>query len=424
MIKNREGFSMAYVVKVLLLFGYIYPFSLRLIGVPDALHTARIAAIVITFLGVVKSNVYEQFRKSPFYFDYLKIRKIIVFSLAYTLVLSLLFGFGEGTNYSIIAIDNLIFSILPLFAFWILFSDVDEFANVVIGVTFLQSIAILLGTFIPGVSTLFTIALGSDSGYGMDLEILRSSYASGISCSTSAGVTKFTIGLVMCVYKYLSKNKSIYLLLFFFFSVINSMLARTGMLMSIIGLISIFYYFVRGRVSLKKVIPIVCILFIGYDIISSMSEGFFERFKRYEEFMDGGFNKFFEDYFNGKDTVIPPLSINTLIGTSIISGVSGNNIQVLTDGGFIKNYVALGLPFSVYIYVNFFVIANKIRVKYRRSYMFYVLSFYIVYMAFSEFKEYFLLFRGNIGLFFLFVMLFEKKRDQMIPENNIYMRKI
>lgn len=409
---NKGIHPMAFILKILLLFGYIYPFSLRLIGVPDVLHTARISAIIIMILGLVKINKYKQFQKSPFYFDYLKIRKLIIVSLAYTLVISLLIGFGNGANYTIIAIENLLFSILPLFAFWILFSNVDEFASVVIGVTLVQSLAILLGTFIPGASAFFTIALGSDSGYGMDLDILRSSYASGISCSTSAGVTKFTIGLVMCVYKYLSKRRSIYILIFLYLSVINSMLARTGMLMSLIGLMTIIFFFVKGsKISLKKIIPIVFILLIGYYTIGLMSEDFFERFKRYEEFKDGGFSNFFEGYFNGKDTVIPPLSLETFIGTSIISGISGNNIQVLTDGGFVKNYVALGLPFAIYVYMIIYKTFNRIRLKYRGSYMFYVLSFYIIYLAFSEFKEYFLLYRGAIGLFFVFVMLVENKAN-------------
>ena len=134
-----------------------------------------------------------------------------------------------------------------------------------------------------------------------------------------------------------------------------------------------------------------------------MSSDFDERFSRYEEFKDDGVSSFFEAYFYGND--IPKISLPTIIGTSIVSGVSGNGVVISADGGFIKNYVALGLLLSIFVYGYLINIFFHIKKKFRGTHIEYVLIFYGLYILFSDFKEYFLLYRGSLCLFFVFVML-------------------
>lgn len=410
-VHYNKRFSLGFVLKVLLLFGFLYPFSLKIIGVPEALHASRLASIGIVLFAIIKSSKISLIKRNPLYNEYKKVFRLILFTFFYSLLLSVLFGFGKGTNYLMLVSDNILFSLLPIGAFYCVFRDIDEFTDVIICVTFLQSVAIFLSTFIPGVSILFDVIFNYSAGYGeRDIDLLNQSYASGIACFTSEGVTKFTIGLVACAYKYMSKRKVFYLALYLFFSVANSMLARTGMLMSILGVIFIFIYLFReNRINFAGVISILFLGLLSYCVLSGFSSDFYDRFSRYQEFRDGGVNNFFELYFHDRNTVIPPISLATIIGTSIISGESGNGIVVHTDGGFIKNYVALGLILTIIVYGYLLVMFMHIKKRFKNCCFQYVLLFYIMYIFLSDFKEYFLLFRGTISLFFLYVMFAANK---------------
>ena len=414
LILNRTNrFSINFLLKVILLFGFIYPFSLRIFGIPDALHASRLSSICIILFALLKSSNEKSIKKNPFYNKYKKVFRLIIFTFFYSLLLSIIFGFGKGSNYLMIVSDNIIFSLLPISAFYIVFNDIDEFADALIYVTFLQSIAILLGTFIPGVSILFTVLFDSNVGYddGMrNMELMHESYASGIACFTSEGVTRFTIGLVACTYKYLSKKNAIYIVFFLFFSIVNSMLSRIGLLMSLIGAFTILcILFKNNRNRITGVISILAIGIICFFLSNKLSLDFYDRFSRYEEIKDGGIENFIDAYFHDENTVIPPLSFSTIVGTSIISGESGNGVVVNVDGGPIKNYVALGLLLSVLVYLYILIIFILIINCFKESYIKYVLMFYILYIFLSDFKEYFLLYRGTISLFFLFVMLAANK---------------
>lgn len=392
-------------IKAILLFCFIYPFSLRILGFPEFAHSARVAVIFVVIFSIFKPHKILPFKANRMYNEYKKVLWLTIFTCIYCIFLSFAFGFGTGTNYLSIGVDNILFSLLPIVAFYYLFDNLDEFIDAIILVTIIQSIAILLGTFIPSISYAFQMMFDTNAGFeDRDLEALSKSYASGIGCFTSSGVTRFTIGLVACLYKYISKRNIFYLLLYVFFSVVNSMLARTGLLMSIAGLFVIFYFLVKSRrISFISLMGLLVVAVFSYFIVNNMSSDFDERFSRYEEFKDDGVSSFFEAYFYGND--IPKISLPTIIGTSIVSGKSGNGIVVSADGGFIKNYVALGLILSIFVYVYLVRIFFLIKSFFKGTCIEYVLIFYGMYMLFSDFKEYFLLYRGALCLFFVFVML-------------------
>lgn len=393
-----------FLIKVLLLFGFIYPFSLRVLGLPEALHASRVASVLIVLLAIIRPHNYSRFRKNYFYCEYKKVFKLILCTCIYCLFLTLIIGYGTGSNYLAICIDNILFALLPIGAFYGLFDDIEEFAEAIIIVTLIQSVAILLGTFIPGVSYIFQVLFDNNAGYAdRDLEALSQSYASGIACFTSEGVTRFTIGLVACGYKYISSKKIVYVGLYIFLSVVNSMLSRTGMLMSIVGLLVIMYFLVKSRgISFLGLIPFVVLAFFSYFIISDLSPDFYDRFSRYAEFKDDGVESFFYAYF--KENEIPSISLSTIIGTSVLSGRSGNGIVVSADGGWVKNYVALGLFMSIFVYGYLIRMFFRIKRIFKGTCVEYILVFYGLYIIMSDFKEYFLLYRGSISLFFLFVM--------------------
>ena len=203
-------------LKSILMFFYIYAVSLKVLEIPDVVHSSRLSAVIILFWGLFSYRKREGFKRLNSKYEYDKVLRLIVITFLYTLVISILIGFGNGTNYVFTSLDSLLYSILPFVAFLFFFDDIDELAKVIIIVTLLQALCVVLATFIPAVSVLFTEVLGTDQGYGenRDLELYRASYASGLSCFTSEGVCKFTIGLVACSYKFLSTSKIKYIILY------------------------------------------------------------------------------------------------------------------------------------------------------------------------------------------------------------------
>lgn len=397
-------------LKSILMFFYIYAVSLKVLGIPDVVHSSRLSAVIILFWGLFSYRKREGFKRLNSKYEYDKVLRLIVITFLYTLVISILIGFGNGTNYVFTSLDSLLFSILPFVAFLFFFDDIDELAKVIIIVTLLQALCVVLATFIPAVSVFFTEVLGTDQGYGenRDLELYRASYASGLSCFTSEGVCKFTIGLVACSYKFLSTSKIKYIILYLLFSVVNAMLARTGLIMSLIGVIMMASYYLRkGRLKFSTFVGLVVVTYVSFLIWNNMTSDFYERFKRFNELKEAeGFDNFFTAYLSGE---FPPISLETIMGTSIISGVSGNGVRVHVDGGYLKNYVALGLPLAIFTYFYIFRSIFHVLKIFKNTCVYYVILFYFFYLLFAEFKEYFLLYRGSIMLFFLFAVLAEKK---------------
>lgn len=404
------GAVLPVLLKSILMFFYIYAVSLKVFGIPDAVHSSRLSAVIILFWGLFSYRKRGGFKMLKSKCEYDKISRLIIITFLYTLIVSILIGFGNGTNYVFTSLDSLLFSILPFVAFLLLFEDIDEFAKVMIMVTLLQAICIVLATFIPAVSFFFTEVLGTDQGYGenRDLELYRASYASGLSCFTSEGVCKFTIGLVACSYKFLSTRKIRYVILYIVFSVVNAMLARTGLIMSLIGVLMMAWYYLRkGRLKFSTFVGLAVVFYASLLIWENMTADFYDRFKRFDELKEAeGFESFFKAYLSGE---FPPISLETIMGTSLISGVSGNGVRVHVDGGYLKNYVALGLPLAIFTYFYIFRSIFRVLKIFKNTCVYYVILFYFFYLLFAEFKEYFLLYRGSIMLFFLFAVLAEKK---------------
>ena len=97
---------------------------------------------------------------------------------------------------------------------------------------------------------------------------------------------------------------------------------------------------------------------------------------------------FFEGYFAGKTTIIPNVSWKTILGTGITSGVSGNGVAVNVDGGYLRLYVAFGLPLAIVFYVFLYYKLFRAAKSMPDSRLKNVLLLFLVIIIIGEFKEY------------------------------------
>ena len=112
----------------------------------------------------------------------------------------------------------------------------------------IQSIIIIIALFMPAL-TLFLFALIPEGGYNTDHfgginMITQHGYHIGLGVFTSAGSIKMAFGQVSSFY-YLIKSRNnrilLHIILFLVIAVASSVVSRTGMLISIVGLTIVIF---------------------------------------------------------------------------------------------------------------------------------------------------------------------------------------
>ena len=247
-------------------------------------------------------------------------------------------------------------------------------------------------------------------------------YPGGIWCITSTGTLQLSLGLISCVYFIINKKSTFFFLLSFaFFSFISIIVARTGVALAVVCLVAMLVSFVLDkRKKLLKSLLIALTIFIAawlFLFMSPIKDSLPSLFRRLFELKEKGlYGGFFIGYYNGETTRIPAISFDTIIGTGIMSGISGQGIAINADGGFVRMYCAIGLPLCVVFY-SFLILlilylAKKCNLRTDKIIVFlFGLIFFI-----GEFKEPFF-FKKYFWLFlFLFAMFVEKKRKLLSKE--------
>ena len=397
-------------IYTILLFLYIYSTPVR--GLPSFLTTVRIATfgLLLLFLFVKKTNGHK--RPVKFTYSYHTLIRTFIFIcilLVYSVILVISIGTGSGESIVPVYINMFVSSFLPTIILIRLFNSVDVFLKSVLWVTIIQTICIWLCLLVPSIKEL----LDSLFLYNTDHEEFREAYAGGLACITAPGAIKYSLGIVSCVYFIIKTEKIKYFVLFILLTVTATMVARTGLLIALVCLVFMLVHLFR-KVSMRTVLSysLGCVLIVYLLVLVAGNNIDFveERFQRLLFLFEVGLNDaFLTAYFDGSTTVIPKISSETLFGLGIYSGLSGNGIYVNADGGYIKNYAAIGLILSALFYIFFYV--NAIRIAYRmksRENRLFVMMF-IAVIALAEFKEWVIFDMYMICIFFTVVILLEQE---------------
>lgn len=393
---TKKGFIF-YSITTVLTFFIIYQSNLSFLGLPPEMHSSRVASILLVLYALVRCESnwpIELQQKSKIGRTFIRIVRLYLIFALYSCTLYLIQGPGVGTHSFITLINFFIITIPIIWAYNILFDDIDSFMKVLLYVGLIQGVVIVIGQKFPS----FILFLNTTFNYKADLNSnyifidLVNNYAGGIGCITSQGAIRFASGLIASSFLYIKHSQSKYFFIFVFFAVVSSMIARTGLVLDLVCLISIIISKLHERkiISIIAFLGLLCVIsLISANIISANSSYWKDRYKRYESLKEDKGVVFFTDYFQGEETTYPCLEENLFVGVGIFSGQSASGTKVNVDGGFLRTYSAYGLiPALIFYYIlftNFYILLKIPKIWYDKV----LLMMLIISLIIGEFKEFF-----------------------------------
>lgn len=381
------------ILKGILVFFYIY--STPILFLPPALTSIRIVTLIAALFAIIllsgsKAGLFRSIKVSPWFREYRKLLKLHVFLFVYILILLVSIGRGDGAHMFEQLINMFLCSFLPILLFIILFDGFDDFANALIVANLLQTIIIWICLLVP------PIGLVIDTIFVMPEKLTeyRLEYAGGLGCITAPGVIRYSMGFVAVFYKMLRNGRIWDYLLYILMAVTISMIARTGLFISIFGVMLLLLFLHKNKKKTRSVWSLIIVaafamLTLHFVLDDAKMLSFFdERFARMTQMFEIGMHDaFFGSYYDGTDTVIPDISIETIFGTGIISGKSANGIVINADGGFFKLYSGLGLVLSIWVHLWFFLKFYKMSKRISSNIIRMAMYFFLGILIMGEFKE-------------------------------------
>ena len=304
-----------------------------------------------------------------------------------------------------------IYSIITPFLLLKIFKDKIDFLNAFFIATTIQSI-ITIGSFLNPEFKQFILSAivvgGNDIKDGFRAIGFTSASGAAFSVIQFCGVFS---GLMLLKYTRDNLIKSIFILIFIVIGLLSTLIiGRTGLLCSIIAII----YFLFINFNLKKAILYSVITFIIIQI------NFIKLLENQTEGIDGFNIEFFKNWIEdgfilkNNNTVeaisrmpIPPLSLNTIVGTGEVFDAEKSVNASGHDSGYIQTYFSLGFVFAIVFYVSYFLFL--IRITKLKNLL--ILLFLIFILFVVEFKEPFI-FKYILPFYILtLTVLYNKERN-------------
>ena len=415
-----------YIMMVLLTFMYVYQFRIPIQGLSPQIHSVRVASVLILLAAVVKtlrSHKPAKRMKGLSAKKFKKFNMLHCFLFLYVAFLAIALGPWTGVHMVTIIINLFLFTIIPIAAYYQLIDDFEDFMIILLFVTIIQAVIIWICALDSNTAFLIDSIFNKDSFLDVDMNTMRMNYSGGIGCVTSAGVVRFSVGLVACSYLYFKKRLQLYLVLLLFLGLTCSMIARTGILIALISILTTIIYSFKTRFfsGVSSLVWLSIIVVFAFTIISNstvysnfLSDRFIRASQLAEEqeyassIMD---ISFFHGYFAGDTRKVPGISMETIIGTGVISGKAGNGIEINVDGGYLRLYVGYGLILSVFFYIYLFYTFLTLSRKARPLPIKYSMFLMLVIIFISELKEWSIYSSCHLMVFFLMSLLSENETD-------------
>ena len=396
MILNKS-----FIIKIILIFFIIYDFGF--IAFPS-LTSGRIVLLAIFIYSLIKKDILIN-------------KEVAFFSIfIFILFVASLIQFINSDDF--IQSSRLfwftIYSIITPFLLLKIFKDKIDFLNAFFIATTIQSI-ITIGSFLNPEFKQFILSAivvgGNDIKDGFRAIGFTSASGAAFSVIQFCGVFS---GLMLLKYTRDNLIKSIFILIFILIGLLSTLIiGRTGLLCSIIAII----YFLFINFNLKKAILYSVITFIISQI------NFINLLENQTEGIDGFnielFKNWIEDGFilKNNNTVeaisrmpIPPLSLNTIVGTGEVFDAEKSVNASGHDSGYIQTYFSLGFVFAIVFYVSYFLFL--IRITKLKNLL--ILLFLIFILFVVEFKEPFI-FKYILPFYILtLTVLYDKERNVLL----------
>lgn len=315
--------------------------------------------------------------------------------------------------------------ILPIFYISgrLLFRDLGDLMKILYIGVIIQSIIILAALFSPiltiGLTLLFPEGSYNTDQYGGFEQVISMGYKVGLGVFSSGGSLKMAIGQIGACYFLINSQGAklrYHLIIYLLIAVATSIVARTGLLISVVGLFSVFIAKrkIEGHCALGFVSLVLLFILLGYSItVLYFSTDFLEdTFQRLIKTADKGiYDTYFRGYSGeGGDNVIPPICLETIFGLGITYGKTRSGITSITDGGIMRNYSAMGL---IIAFINYITIAY-ILFKHKKTTKSYghkiIILFIFLVLLIGEFKEYYIYYISPMCFCFLILSLIDRER--------------
>jgi hypothetical protein len=402
-----------FLIKFLLMFLYIYEFNFSAFGLPTLITSRRVAVFALLFIVILR-NMFTGHPLFPRVFDrgvvYKSYRSILIlhiFLFLYAAFLIFTWGRGVGENIFDFIIKFLLFGMLAVWGFVQLFDSLEDLMRVLLSCTILQSVVILYCVVHPSMGELIDMIFVQEGALDH-----RSGYAGGIACITAPGLFRFTMGMIASAYFVIKKKSSLYLILYLFLTFIGSMIARTGLFIGLLGLIVILVNYSSQHKTSRVILTVFgtfIIIIIGAYIFRQTNFLELFEFERMKDLLAGdGGGAFFHGYFAGETTAVPPLSWETIVGTGMTSGISGNGNKVNVDGGYLRLYVAYGLVLAIYFYIFMFRRLIKVNRHFVDPDIRNLFLFFTGIVILGEYKEFTIYEQYILCVYFVIAFLAEK----------------
>lgn len=400
----------------ILMFMYIFQFDLSAFGILEQITSTRISVLIFYIIGIFEIGIIPGRNvKNGLGKLFIKITWLNVFLFFYMLFIFVAIGVKEGTHMVTIIINFFLLQIIPCVIFFKYYRSIDELLEIIMYAVGLQTVIIWICLTVPSLSFTIDAMFNQVDNY----TLAREGYAGGLGCIAAPGYIRYFLGQLACFY-FIAKNqnKIPYLILYLLFSLTGSMIARTGLIGSIIGAIVIVIYLISvkgNRNLIACILATTIVVFIALNWANSSNEAssFFEkRFFRLSSLIEEsksassiGEIHFFDIYFHDEGTIIPELNNKTYLGTGVPSGTSGNDVKVNVDGEYIRLYVAFGLPLAIFFYLFIYINLFLTTIKQKDKIVKYTLYFFILFSFAAVFKEWTFYATPYLTLFILIASL-------------------
>ena len=195
----------------------------------------------------------------------------------------------------------------------------------------------------------------------------------------------------------------------------STAVARTGAVFAVVALVILLVVAIQKApkkaqsIFLKTVLGLM--IAVGLVFVFNLQSIFGNIFWRLFSLIQGGIAPFFSSYFRGDGTIIPGISIETLIGTGTWSGMSGCGLQINADGGFFRSYFAFGLIVAI-LYYLFFLSNYRFGIKKLFGVNRTVCTLFFCFILIGEFKEPLLFDWYYQTVLFVFIYLCENRGSE------------
>jgi hypothetical protein len=292
-----------------------------------------------------------------------------------------------------------------------------EFALLISIAVFIQALLTLTAYFNPAIKDLFKTLILYNANFADENTIRALGFVSVGGAAFS--VIQFTgIATMLYLLRYyemsLVKQSMVWIgICIILFSLV--FIGRTGLFLA---LFAILVYFVSVKISVTRLSITAIIGFLVYQIdfvkllesATANLDGFDINF--FIAWLESGF-RLNNDLVQGlSEMPIPPLTVETIIGTGMVMHPSGFGNASGHDTGYIQTYYSLGLVFAIVFYLNYYSFLLS-HIKLRKDLFGFLL---FILLVFIESKEFFI-FSYTYPLF-LFSFLITKNGSE---EERIYL---